>query len=125
MVPLEVTHQALATEQIIARLRASNRHVAMVVADLLLFFAATYRDVFGFEAPPVHDPCAVAVVIDPTIVSVRELHVEIETASQWCDGRTVCDVYGTQRREPNASVGYGLDVERFWNLLIEMILTYD
>ncbi|MBO0781693.1 MAG: nucleoside hydrolase [Ktedonobacteraceae bacterium] len=125
MVPLEVTHQALATGEIIERLRASGRRVAGIVADLLLFFAATYRDVFGFDAPPVHDPCAVAAVIDPTIVEARPMRVEIEMASEWCDGRTVCDVYNTGKREPNARVGYGLDNARFWDLVLETIISYD
>src|SRR5207237_1718172 len=56
---LEVTHQALATEEIVARLRGANRRVATFVADLLVFFAETYHKVFGFAAPPLHDPCAV------------------------------------------------------------------
>jgi len=67
MSPLEVTHQALATDEILDHLRAANRPVATFVADLLIFFGDSYRNVFGFPAPPVHDPCAVAAVIDPDI----------------------------------------------------------
>jgi inosine-uridine nucleoside N-ribohydrolase len=123
--PLEVTHQALATEEIVGRLRAANRRVATFVADLLVFFADTYRRVFGFSAPPLHDPCAVAAVIDPTILKGRMMRVEIETTGTWTAGRTVCDVYNVWRKEPNARVGYGLEVERFWDMLIETILTYE
>src|SRR5207244_1959450 len=80
MSPLEVTHQALATDEVLHRLRAVQRPVATFAADLLVFFAATYRNVFGFPAPPLHDPCAVAAVIDPTIIRTHMMHVEIETA---------------------------------------------
>nr|WP_236037842.1 nucleoside hydrolase [Ktedonobacter robiniae] len=52
MVPLEVTHQALATKEIMRRLRSSGRRVANFAADLLAFFADTYEQVFGFSAPP-------------------------------------------------------------------------
>src|SRR5207245_11742407 len=38
MSPLEVTHQALATEQVIDRLRAANRRVANFAEDLMIFF---------------------------------------------------------------------------------------
>ncbi len=123
--PLEVTHQALATPDVLARLRSSGRKVANFAADLLVFFAGTYRQVFGFEAPPVHDPCAVVAVIDPTIIQAKMMRVEVETAGQWSTGQTLCDVYGTMGKEPNALVGYGLDVERFWNMLIDILLTYE
>ena len=124
MCPLEVTHQALATEEVLGRLRGANRPVATFAAELLDFFADRYRNVFGFPAAPVHDPCAVAAVVDPTILRAQNMHVEIETAGVWTSGRTVCDVYDTLRKEPNARVGYGLEVDRFWDMVIETILTY-
>jgi len=124
MVPLEVTHQALATSEVTARLRAAQRSVATFAADLLVFFAGTYRNVFGFPAAPVHDPCAVAAVIDPSILRAHTMRVEIETTGIWTAGRTVCDVYGKFGKKPNARVGYALEVERFWDMVIDTILTY-
>ncbi len=124
MSPLEVTHQALATGEVLDRLRASNRPVASFAADLLTFFGDTYRNVFGFPAPPVHDPCAVAAVIDPDILQAHTIRVEIETEGEWTSGRTVCDIYGVLGKEPNVRVGYALDVPRFWEMLISTILTY-
>ena len=124
MVPLEVTHQALATGDVTARLRAAQRPVATFAADLLVFFAETYRNVFGFPAAPVHDPCAVAAIIDPTIMRAHTMHVAIETTGQWTTGRTVCDVYGKFGKQPNARVGYALDVKRFWDMVIDTILSY-
>jgi len=124
MVPLEVTHQALATSEVTARLRAAQRPVATFAADLLVFFADTYRNVFGFPAAPVHDPCAVAAVIDPSILRAHTMRVEIETTGVWTAGRTVCDVYGKFGKQPNARVGYALEVERFWDMVIDTILTY-
>src|SRR6266566_4589160 len=124
MSPLEVTHQALATGAVLDRLRAANRPVASFAADLLTFFSDTYRNVFGFPAPPVHDPCAVAAVVDPTILYAHNMYVAIEMTGAWTAGRTVCDVYGKLGKAPNARVGYALEVERFWEMLISTILTY-
>lgn len=124
MCPLEVTHQALATTNVIDRLRSSYRQVPMVVADLFDFFGKTYHQNFGFPAPPVHDPCAVASVIDPTIIKSHMMYVAVETAGEWTQGRTVCDVYGKLGKEPNVKVGYALEVERFWDMVIETLLTY-
>ena len=124
MVPLEVTHQALATEAVVSRLRAANRPVANFAADLFDFFGAMYRENFGFAAPPVHDPCAVAAVVDPTLVHTHLMRVEIETAGEWTVGRTVCDVHGKLGKEPNVCVGYALEVERFWEMVIETLISY-
>jgi uridine nucleosidase len=42
-----------------------------LVELLLTFFATTYRDVFKFhDGAPLHDPCAVAAIIAPSIFKV-------------------------------------------------------
>ncbi len=125
MVPLEVTHQALATPEILQRLRVSGRRVPSFAADLLVFFADTYLKVFGFAHPPVHDPCAVAAVIDPDVLQAQRMHVEIETRGEWTTGRTVCDVYRKPDDESDIRVGYALDVPRFWDIVISTLLSYD
>lgn len=124
MCPLEVTHQALATESVMNRLRSTDRVVATLAAELFDFFAETYRKVFAFPAAPVHDPCAVAAVIDPTIIKSKAVRVEIETTGEWTRGRTSCDMYGSLGKAPNAHVGYALDAERFWDIVIETLLAY-
>jgi inosine-uridine nucleoside N-ribohydrolase len=125
MVPLEVTHQALATSSVLHRLRAAGQRVASFAADLLAFYADTYLRVFGFADPPVHDPCAVATVILPDIIKAHSMHVEIETAGEWTTGRTVCDIYGKLDKHPNARVGYALDVACFWDMVIDTLLSYN
>jgi inosine-uridine nucleoside N-ribohydrolase len=125
MVPLEVTHRALATQEVMHRLRTSGRSVATAVAGLLDFFGESYRQVFGFSAPPVHDPCAVAAVIDPTIVRTAPMYVAIEVMSELSTGRTICDVHGQMAKPANALVGYDLDVPRFWEMVLAALLSYE
>ncbi len=124
LVPLEITHQALATEPVLARIAALDTPVARMSVALMRFFTETYERVFGFEAPAVHDPCAVAAVIDPTIVDAARMNVAIDLASELSAGRTVCDVYGTTGRAPNADVATGIDTDRFWDLVLEALETY-
>lgn len=124
LVPLEVTHQALATDAVMERIASLDTPVARMSVALMRFFAEAYQTVFGFAYPAVHDPCAVAAIIDPSIVDTRPMNVVVDTASSLSLGRTVCDVYGTSGRAPNAEVGVGLDVERFWDLMIESLATY-
>ena len=47
MVGLDLTHQALATPEVVARIAALNTAPARFVADLLEFFGGTYRDAAG------------------------------------------------------------------------------
>jgi len=124
MIGLDVTHQAQATRKVRSRIRALGTPVARLVDDLLAFFAETYLKVFGFPAPPVHDPCAVAAVIDPTLLERKAMHVAVELRGEWTTGRTVCDIYGTSGLPANAEVGLKIDVARFWDLLIETLATY-
>ena len=124
LVPLEVTHLALATESVLARIAALDTPVARMSVALMRFFAETYLRVFGFEAPAVHDPCAVAAVIDPAIVPARRMNVAIDTESSLSLARTVCDVHAKTGREPNADVGVDLDVDRLWEEMILALETY-
>ena len=124
MVPLETTHRALATPAVMARIAELDFPLARVCVELLGFFAETYLRNFGFAAPAVHDPCAVAWLIDPTIVPTRPMHVDIETSAEFSVGRTVCDLYGVTGRQANAEVGTGLEVDRFWELLIGAVASY-
>ncbi len=71
MVPLEVTHRALATPGVLQRLTARPTPFLQLMHKLLLFFAQTYRDVFSFEHPPLHDPLAVFYVACPEAFKVQ------------------------------------------------------
>jgi len=121
MVGLNLTHQAQATDAVVERLRAIGSPVSEAAIGWLSFFADTYREVYGFAGPPVHDACAVALVIDPTLVRSVEAFVAIETEGRWTRGATVVDLHGRFGREPNARVAMELDVPRFWDLVLEAI----
>jgi purine nucleosidase/pyrimidine-specific ribonucleoside hydrolase len=118
MCGLNVTHQALATEAVLERLRGLGTPLADTVVRLLVFFRDRYRDIFGLPAPPVHDPVAVARVIDPELVRCEEAHVAVELHGAHTRGATVCDRHGVRGRAPNASVAVELDAPGFWDLVV-------
>ena len=113
---LDVTHQAGAGPDERERLRTTGG-VGGVVAGFLDYFAATYESVFGFDAPPLHDPVAVAAVLEPNLLKTHPMRVDIECESDLTRGETVCDFYGVTGRAPNAEVGVELDREGFFRLL--------
>ena len=121
LVGLNLTHQALATDAVVTRVRAVGGPVAEAVAGWLRFFADSYRTVFGFTAPPVHDPCAVARLIAPEVVRCVDAFVAVELDGRWTRGATVVDLDGTLGEAPNARVALELDFAAFWDLVVEAV----
>jgi pyrimidine-specific ribonucleoside hydrolase len=117
---LDVTHKALFTRAHADRLRGAGR-AGRAVAELSDFFQRFHESRYGFDGSPIHDALAVAEVIDPTLVTTVECNIEIETASQYCDGRTVVDRWHVTDRPRNARAGIDVDAERFLELLVERI----
>jgi inosine-uridine nucleoside N-ribohydrolase len=116
-VGLHLTHQALATPEVVERIRGAGGRLGDVAADWIGYFSATYRRIWGIDAP-LHDPCALAIALDPSLATYEEAFVAIETEGRWTRGATVIDPFGRLGREPNARVPLELDVERFWAMLV-------
>jgi len=121
MVGLDLTHQALATDEILARIGALGTPIAKLVVELLQFFGSTYKKEEGFIAPPVHDPCAVAYLIDPGIVATQSVPVRVELTGTHTYGMTVADFRQPPRGISNTKVATKLDFDKFWNVVIAAI----
>jgi inosine-uridine nucleoside N-ribohydrolase len=120
MVGLNLTHQALATPRVIERLRAVGNEQAEIAVGWLSFFSETYLRIHGFTGPPVHDPCALALAIEPDLLRCADAHIAAETEGRHTRGATVVDLHG-KVGEPNARVALELDVVGFWDLVIDAI----
>ena len=100
------------------RVQALPGAPAKAVADWMVFFGSRYERVFGRFAPPVHDPCTVALLIDPGVMTLTDTFVAIETEGRWTRGATVVDLNGRLGQPPNARVAMELDAPRFWDLVV-------
>jgi inosine-uridine nucleoside N-ribohydrolase len=118
MCGLNVTHQALATDAVLDRVRALGTPLADTVVRLLSFFGDRYRDIWGLPGPPLHDPVAVARVIDPALVRCEDANVAVELHGAHTRGATVCDRFNVRGRPPNAKVAMELDAAGFWELVV-------
>lgn len=121
MCGLNVTHQALADEVVVKRIAAIGSPLARVCVELLTFFGGTYREIWGFSAPPLHDPVAVALVADAAVVQTVRTRLDIELSGTHTRGATVVDLYARTGRPPNAEVAVGLDTGRFWDMIVESV----
>jgi pyrimidine-specific ribonucleoside hydrolase len=74
---------------------------------------------------PLHDPCAVAQVIQPGIVTTQFRNVDIEVHGELTAGRTVVDLWHVTGKEPNVHVGVDLDAPAFVTMLLDAVRSYD
>jgi hypothetical protein len=125
MMGLDLTRQASATKEVVEKIKSLNNKASKLFVDLMEFFAASQKNVFGWSAPPVHDPTTIAYIIDPECIEVKPMFCEIELWSEKSYGRTLCDYFGILKKEPNVDVAVKLDFDKFWNLVYENLKLYD
>ncbi|GAA4559036.1 nucleoside hydrolase [Planotetraspora kaengkrachanensis] len=113
MIGLDVSRTALATTAVVDRMRQMGR----LGADLLVPCAEFYGMVTADDGPAIHDACAIAYLIDPTLIEIQQAVVEVETAGRFTSGMTVVDFH-LRDRAPNALVGTAIDTRRFWDLML-------
>ncbi|WP_157814008.1 nucleoside hydrolase [Microbacterium sp. BR1] len=139
MFGLNVTERAGVTSSHIQRIREIGSDLAIVVADILQHVRIARRQVFAVDDAPLHDPLAVATFIDPGIFTLRDMRVDIELHGNHTRGMTVVDARSltgstdspslnravAPMRAANCQVAVDVDVDAFFDLLIDSIRTYD
>ncbi len=118
MIPINVTHTAIATYEIQHRLLSGScppdtrnptstsssapypplpaaltplRHT---LATVITYFAASYKSVFGFhDGPPLHDALTIAYLHSPELFKGKRYRVDVELNTGHCLGETVVDVW--------------------------------
>jgi pyrimidine-specific ribonucleoside hydrolase len=124
MVGLNLTHQALATREVVERMRAMDHQVGRVCAGWMGFFGSSYSRIWEFDAPPVHDPCTIAALIEPDLIRWRDAFVAVELDGTWTRGATVVDLYHRYPEQPpNAQVAIDLEAEQYWDLVLSCVDT--
>lgn len=102
MIGLEVTRRTMPTPEWCAKLAATARPAARVVAGL-------WRDPTAF----MNDACVIAYLMRPDLFKIERRHVEIEIVDEVEMGRTRLIEGG----EANVQVATDIDVTRFFDLL--------
>ena len=91
----------------------------------------------GYAGAAMYDPLAVGTVVDASIVTLKEIHVDVETKGEFTRGETVANRMGSDENnvlhgdhyeiegviplKPNARVCMASDAERFLQLFIGRI----
>lgn len=121
VMPLDVTHKALVTQDRNERFRNIGNRVGVAVAEMTDFFERFDKEKYGSDGAPLHDPCVTAYLIKPELFKGRHINVEIETESELTMGMTVADWWRVSGREPNATFMRDIDADGFFALIAERI----
>lgn len=112
LVGLDVTLKCLMPLSMVERLKSSQKPEHRLVSAMLDVWSRKT----GFRQPVMHDPLALATLVDGRIVSVEKARVEVEFKGEHTHGFTVLT-----EGLPNASVCLNVDVDRFLKLFQEVV----
>ena len=133
MVGLDVTHKTKFGSVHLGRLSRTHGTLNDFATRVMRFLVNLSAE-FGAEGTPMHDPLAVGVVIDPSLVRTRHMRIHVETRGELTRGATVGNrnnavernepredrlvMTGIDRVEPNTHVAVEVDAERFIDLFV-------
>lgn len=136
MIGSDVGERTLITRKYLSDLQALHGPESDFVAKLADFYL-TRSEKSGYQGAAMYDPLAVATVIDPTLVTLKDMHVDVETKGEFTRGETVAnrmgsnennvlhgdhyEIEGVVELKPNARACLASDADRFLNLFISRI----
>lgn len=86
-------------------LAKSSSPVSQLVAKIIKFMYSV-----GWRKGEIYDPGATAAAIQPSILTTKKMHVDVEVQGELTRGRTVADVFGWfPDKTPNADVATAID----------------
>jgi purine nucleosidase len=121
MLPLDVTHKILTSDERIARLRSIGNRAGKIVADILDAYAPQEMQHYDMPGGPVHDATVIAYLLQPSLFSGRLINIEIDSREGMGFGQTVADWYGSLNQPANANWVVDGDAQGFFDLLTEHI----
>lgn len=136
MVGLDVTRKVLLTEEHLKVLQAAPSPVSQAAAKIMRATLERMRKGRDVTVVAMHDPLTVAQLIDPTLLTLKDYYVQIETSGEYTAGESVGYAYGPARTsppmnnglpepempevvfKPNTKVAVGVDADKFFRLLL-------
>ena len=123
MMPLDVTHQVLATKSFIEKVLSINSNTSAAVAGLLNFFGRYDSKKYGSDGAPLHDPNVIAYLLKPDYYFGKNINVEIELGSDLTLGMTVADWWQVTKKRKNVNFIKNVKTDLVLDLLISRLST--
>jgi purine nucleosidase len=124
---LDVTRKTIIDEADVAAIGArcaGKRHgpaLTRFLEDSSRYYFERMEKLYGRRIFTMHDPLALAVAFDATLVETRRATVDVETSGRLTTGATIVDWRGQWGRIANTEVAVKVDADRFRRLFFEAI----
>lgn len=116
MCGLDVTSVATLTANIIAQMPELNR-----TGKMLHSLFQHYRGGRMSIGLKMHDLCAIAYLVEPSMFETQDAFVDVETQGELTLGTTSVDLQNRFNKQPNAKVCLNINVERFRQWFLETL----
>ena len=113
MVGLDVTTKCVMSYEQVKTIGSVDRPINQICFELIHLWGGDNPE----PRPTLHDPLALATLIDPTLCETREMRIEVETGADHLRGSTV-PVAG----EPSTSVCTSVDATRFMDYFVKTLI---
>ncbi len=136
MVGSDVGERTLITRKYLAQLQSSHGPQSDFIAKIADFYLMR-SEKSGYSGAAMYDPLAVGIALDPTLGTLKEMHVDVETKGEFTRGETVAnrmgsnennvvhgdhyEIEGVNQLKPNARVCLASDADRFLQLFISRV----
>ena len=121
LVPLDVTERVVLTRQLLDGVSPAGKLHAFV-AEIVAATMAFHRMNGEREGIVLHDPLAVGVALDSSLVRREPMALAVETRGALTAGMAVADLRPRRRAAPTADVCVEVETERFLHLFAERVL---
>ncbi|MHB1313970.1 MAG: nucleoside hydrolase [Christensenellales bacterium] len=125
MIGLDVTRKVQCLPLIMERMARINGKASKLFQDVMGFANRMQKEVYGFDGSPLHDPVTVAYLMDPSVLTIKPMHVEVDIRSEQSYGRTNCDYFGCLNKQPNMNVAIDINVHLFWDIIEAGLRRYE
>ncbi|MEF9952470.1 MAG: nucleoside hydrolase [Clostridium sp.] len=125
MVGLDATHKAYLTGEEVDKMALSMTSDKAINAIKLLKYTQKLCEEYGNDGIVMHDPSAIAYLIDPSIFECKHYHVDIETKGTLTRGKTVVDFDNVTKKDRNVNVALNTDRIKFIDLIQSMLDYYN
>ena len=136
MVGSDVGERTLITRKYLALLQSSRGPQSDFIAKIADFYL-TRSEKSGYSGAAMYDPLAVGIALDPTLGTLKEMYVDVETKGEFTRGETVAnrmgsnennvlhgdhyEIEGVIKLKPNARVCLASDADRFLQLFVSRV----
>ena len=122
LVPLDVTEQVVLSREMVNEAGGSGKRQAFI-RDMTEGTIAFHRDQEGIDGMFLHDPLAVGIVADPSLVQRQPMAVAIERRGELTAGMAVADFRRRSHAPPTASVCVEVEAAQFLDLFRRRVLS--